>query len=206
MNKIALVISILALALGGVSLYLATKEDKPKAVKESASRSDSGSRQFKMAYFEMDSLENNYEYVKEIREMLKQKEESNRRELQSLETKFRQEMAGWNQKGAAISQAESDAMNRRYQDMSNIYASKEKELIDALNAESQKKLMDVNKRISDFLKEYNKTKGYTYIITNEQSLIYYKDSVYDITRDVVDGLNALYKAGKKDKKDAGKKN
>ena len=200
MNKIALVISILALALGGVSLYLNTKGDSPKQVSTVRSTGDveSAPQQFRMAYFEMDSLENNYEYVKEIRQTLKTKEESIARELQSLGTKFRQEMAAWQQKGSNISQAETEAMNRRYQDMNDIYAKKEQELKEALSEESQKKLMDVNKRIADFLKEYNKNKGYTYIITNEQSLIYYKDSVYDITQDVVDGLNSLYKASKKD--------
>ena len=205
MNKIALVISILALALGGVSLYLNTKGDSPKKpVSKERSSTDSGaSQQFTMAYFEMDSLENNYEYVKDIRQALKQKEENMNRELQSMGTKFRQEMAAWQQKGSAISQEESEQMNRRYQQMNDAYAKKEQELKESLGEESQKKLMDVNKRIGDFLKEYNKTKGYTYIITNEQSLIYYKDSVYDITADVLQGLNDLYKAGKKD---AGKKN
>lgn len=205
MNKIALVISILALALGGVSLYLNTTSGKTKVMsgRESAPRNDSAQAQFKMAYFEMDSLENNYEYVKEIRETLKQKEDNIVRELEGLGAKFKQEMIGWQQKGQNISQAEAEEQNRRYQDMNQIYAAREKSLKEALGAESQKKLMDVNKRIADFLKEYNKTKGYNYIITNENSLIYYKDSVYDITRDVLDGLNAQYKATKKD---AGKKN
>ena len=205
MNKIALVISILALALGGVSLYLNTKGDRPKklASKERSSADSGAAPQFTMAYFEMDSLENNYEYVKDIRATLKQKEENMNRELQSMGTKFRQEMAAWQQKGSAISQEESEQMNRRYQQMNEAYAKKEQDLKEALGEESQKKLMDVNKRISDFLKEYNKTKGYTYIITNEQSLIYYKDSVYDITADVLQGLNERYNATKKD---AGKKN
>ena len=200
MNKIALVISILALALGGVSLYLNTKGDGPrKLVSKEKSSADAGAPQnFRMAYFEMDSLENNYEYVKDIRAALKEKEENMNRELQSLGTKFRQEMAAWQQKGSAISQEESEQMNRRYQQMNEAYGKREQQLKEALGEESQKKLMDVNKKITEFLKEYNKTKGYTYIITNEQSLIYYKDSVYDITVDVVNGLNDLYKATKKD--------
>lgn len=200
MNKIALAISILALALGGVSLYMTTKGDSPKPVSKVRASGDieSAPQQFRMAYFEMDSLESNYEYVKEIRANLKQKEESIARELQTLGTKFRQEMAAWQQKGSNISQEETEAMNRRYQEMNDSYARKEQELKEGLSEESQKKLMDVNKRIADFLKEYNKNKGYTYIITNEQSLIYYRDSAYDITQDVVDGLNSLYKSSKKE--------
>src|SRR5688500_6549880 len=164
MNKIALVISILALALGGVSLYLYTKGDSPKkqVAKERSTTDPAAPQQFTMAYFEMDSLENNYEYVKEIRQTLKQKEENIARELQGLGAKYRQEMAAWQQKGANISQEETEQMNRRYQEMNDHYARREQELKESLGEESQKKLMDVNKKIADFLKEYNKTNGYTY--------------------------------------------
>lgn len=196
MNKIALVLSILSLALGGVTLYLYTKNSQPKAISAERSSAQPSGSSFKMAYFEMDSLENNYEYVKEIRELLRKKEESNKRELQAMKSRFEQEIAGWSRKGANITQEESEQMNNAYQRMNVAYTNREKELFENLQSESQKKLMDVNKRIEEFLKDYNKTKGYNYIITNEQSLIYYKDSVYDITRDVVDGLNELHKATK----------
>ena len=61
--------------------------------------------------------------------------------------------------------------------------------------------MDVHKKISEYLKEYNKNKGFNYIITSEESLIYYKDTVYNITKDVIAGLNADYKAKGKTKKE-----
>ncbi|HEY0679070.1 MAG TPA: OmpH family outer membrane protein [Chitinophagaceae bacterium] len=200
MNKIALGLSIVALVLVGVLYYLHfSKNDKPKSGKVENPRSEAPVEHFKMAYFEMDSVESNYVYVKEIRETLRKKEENMNSQLNGLKNNFQKRIAEWQQKGREISQAESDAMNREYQEMQVAYENKKQQLDDDLKTEYQKMLMDVNKKISDFLKEYNKSKGYNYIITNEQSLIYYKDSVYNITKDVVDGLNAAYNEKKKKK-------
>ncbi|MEI9908824.1 MAG: OmpH family outer membrane protein [Bacteroidota bacterium] len=51
-------------------------------------------------------------------------------------------------------------------------------------------------KIEEFLKEYNKTKNYSYIIVYEQGLFYYKDTAYNITADVIKGLNEMYKSKK----------
>ena len=51
--------------------------------------------------------------------------------------------------------------------------------------------------IEDFLKEYNKTQSYSYVVAYEQGLFYYKDTAYNITEDVIKGLNEMYK-NKKD--------
>lgn len=56
-----------------------------------------------------------------------------------------------------------------------------------------RKMSDVRSKIEDFLKVYNKDNKYSYIISYEPGLFYYKDTIYNITKDVVNGLNAMYK-------------
>lgn len=198
MTKVALGLSILSLVLVGVLFFKQfSGTEKPKSANRESSAAQPANADFKMAYFEMDSVENNYEYVKEIRETLRKKEEDINTQLNTLKNSYQKKIAEWQQKGPNISQAESEAMNREYQQMQVNYENRKQKLDDDLKSDYQKMLMDVNKKISDFLKEFNKTRGYTYIITNEQSLIYYKDSVYNITKEVVDGLNASYKSNKK---------
>src|SRR2546421_659305 len=51
---------------------------------------------------------------------------------------------------------------------------------------------DVKSRIEEFLKEYNKSKGYSYIFSNEPGFIYYRDTMFNITKDLVKGLNEQY--------------
>lgn len=198
MTKVALGLSILSLVLVSILFFRQSPgTDKSKSVNRESSSAQPANAEFKMAYFEMDSVENNYAYVKEIRETLRKKEEDINTQLNSLKNSYQKKISEWQQKGPNISQAESEAMNREYQQMQVNYETRKQKLDDELKSDYQKMLMDVNKKISDFLKEFNKTRGYTYIITNEQSLIYYKDSVYNVTKELVDGLNSSYKANKK---------
>ena len=67
---------------------------------------------------------------------------------------------------------------------------------DEFQDEQFKKLQDVKKKIEDYLKLYNKDKGYAFIFSSSPDLMYLKDSVYDITPDVIRGLNELYKKKK----------
>jgi outer membrane protein len=55
-----------------------------------------------------------------------------------------------------------------------------------------RKMQDVKKKIEDYLKEYNKDKGYAFVFSNSENLMYFRDSSYDITQDVVNGLNKQY--------------
>ncbi|MGB8193366.1 MAG: OmpH family outer membrane protein [Chitinophagaceae bacterium] len=201
MNKVALGLSILSLVLVSILFYMQfSKPGKAKSSTREVVTAEAPVSQFRMAYFDMDSVESNYEHVKEIRDILRKKEENMNSQLNTLKSSYQKKIAEWQQKGANISQAESEAMNREYQQMQVNYENKKQQLDEDIKSDYQKMLMDVNKEISDYLKEFNKDKGYTYIITNEQSLIYYKDTVYNITRDVVSGLNTFYKANKPNKK------
>jgi len=56
--------------------------------------------------------------------------------------------------------------------------------------------LNLKKAIEEFISEYNKEKQYTYIVSYEQGLFYYKDTVFNITADLVKGLNQQYKAKK----------
>jgi outer membrane protein len=150
-----------------------------------------------MAYFEMDSVDNNYEYVKFIREALRKKEADLNMQLNNLKSSYQKKIAEWQKKGSNISQAESDQMNRDYQQMQANFESRQKQLNDEYESEKYKMYVDANKRIAEYLKEYNKDKGFNYIIADQPNLIYYKDSVYNITQELIEGLNALYKQDKK---------
>lgn len=66
-----------------------------------------------------------------------------------------------------------------------------------LQDESIRKIQDVKKTIEDFLKEYNKGKNFSYILSSSSDIIYLKDTAYNITSDLIEGLNKNYKEKKK---------
>ena len=47
--------------------------------------------------------------------------------------------------------------------------------------------------ITNFIKEYNATKGYDFILTRVGDEILYANEAYDITEEIVEGLNQRYK-------------
>ena len=67
-----------------------------------------------------------------------------------------------------------------------------------LMSENEKNSLQLRDSINAFLKEYNKTKGYSMIISNTGfDNLLYADSIYNITREILDGLNARYSSPKK---------
>ena len=52
---------------------------------------------------------------------------------------------------------------------------------------------DIKSKIEEFLKDYNKDNRYAYVLAYVPEFIFYKDSTFDITSDLLDGLNATYK-------------
>ena len=59
-------------------------------------------------------------------------------------------------------------------------------------------LIDLQQAINTFLKEFNKTKGYSLILSNTglDNLLYANES-FNITQEILEGLNARYSSTKK---------
>ena len=60
--------------------------------------------------------------------------------------------------------------------------------------EQQQLTMEMRDSIQAFLKTYNKAKKYDYILSRSGDNILLANPRFDITRDVVNGLNKRYKA------------
>ena len=195
MNRIATWLSVLSLVLVGMLYYfhfthvdLSKLSFKAKPVDTTATASGN----FRIAYFEMDSVDKNYEYAKFIRESLRKKELDLQSELQSLKMRYQKQWTDRQNKGVT-SQAEADKMNQDYEQMMQQFNSEQKKLSDEYEGLKYNMYVKANKKISDFLKEFNKDRGYSYIIADQASLFYYKDTVYNITQELIEGLNHQYK-------------
>ena len=75
------------------------------------------------------------------------------------------------------------------QDLQALQEKLSKDLAD----ENQKNSLQLRDSINSFLKIYNKDKGYSLIISNTGfDNLLYADPAYNITQEIVDGLNARY--------------
>ncbi len=196
MNKNLLVgFNILLLVLVGVLFYLhfSTKPAKSVTSTTSTNIAAVAPGSFTIAYFEMDSIENNYEYLKDVRNELKAKEQQLTSQLNGMKKSYLDKVNKFQQDAQSMSQEKQGAMQQDLMQEQKVIQNKEQAMGSELQDASFKKMQDVNKKIEDYLKEFNKDKGYSYILAHQPGTIYYKDVRFDITKPVLAGLNAAYK-------------
>jgi outer membrane protein len=151
---------------------------------------------FRIAYFETDSIQNQFEYFKEISGELQAKDQANAKVLGDMKRTFATKYQELQKVASSLSQAELASKQQELMQMEKAFQGKEKMMSDEMQDEQFRKMQDVKKKIEEYLKEYNKDKGYAFVFSSSADLMYLKDSSYNITPDVVKGLNALYKKKK----------
>ncbi len=200
MKSISTILSVVALVAAGAVFFVQNREigqlKKQAGAVKPAGGSGSGVN-FKIAYFDLDTLQARYEYMKDVKNQASDQENKINQDLASLDRKNQQQIEAWRQKGNAMSQAEAEDANRKYQEMQQEFASHKQEQEQRLYKFEEEKRNEIRKRIEDFIREYNRQKNYSYIIAYDaNSFIYNKDTLYNITNDLVEGLNADYKKPK----------
>jgi outer membrane protein len=190
---------ILSLGLGFLLIMQFTNKGKNAGV-VSTKTSDSltNAAQFRMAYFEMDSVAANFDLVKEVKTELAKKEDDINREMSNLAKNLQQRYQYYQNQmqDGKMTQAQMDAASAEMTKMDNDLKARKQQLDQEYNEMMVRRQNDIKTKIEAFLKDYNKTKNYSYIISYEQGLFYFRDTAYNITTDVIRGLNQLYK-GKK---------
>lgn len=188
---------ILSLLVAFLLFKQFTPGGKTRTVGSTTSTSDTThfNGQFKMAYFEMDSIAANFDLVKDLKSELAKKEEAMASEI-NRRSKEIQEKINYYQnldQNNKLSQEQSQAANIEIKNMDDALKNRRQQLDQDYNSFMMTKQNEIKSKIEDFLKEYNKTRNFSYIVSYEQGLFYYKDTAYNITADVVKGLNQKYK-------------
>lgn len=200
MKQISILLSVLALIGVGILFYLQFSGNKKTNKSSSGSAVKAGKGEFKMAYFDIDSLQEKYEYFKDVSGEVKSKEAEVTSQLTSMQENYQKRLRQLQEKGPTMTQSEGEAAQRELAGMQQKYQQRQMTLEQNLKKQQMDLMTDVRTRIETFLKDYNKEKGYAFILSYEPGfMLYYRDSVYDITNDVIQGLNSVYQQEKKKK-------
>jgi outer membrane protein len=196
MKYISIILSIVALGLIGILFFSQSRQiDQLKRHVEGEKKSTGTG--FRIAYFDLDSLQAHYDYIKDVQGVAKTKENAMNLELSSLDRANQKKIEQWRQKGNTMTQAEGEQAQQEYQAMQQNFASRKQALEQQLYKEEEDLRTTIRRKVEDYLKEYNKQKNYSYIIAYDaNSFVYNKDTLYNITSDLVEGLNAAYKKTK----------
>ncbi len=195
MRNIAMVPGLLALLLTGVLFYVIYHKPQQAAVIVSSNKGNQPpGNNFRMAYFDTDSLEAHYQYFKDVLEQVKGRENEMNAELSSMEKGYQKKITEWQKNAKTMTQTENEQAQQEYAQMQQNYQARKQSLQESLLKHNEDLKADIRKKIQDYLKEYNKDKGFNYIISYEaNSFIYVRDTAFNITDDLVAGLNAAYK-------------
>ncbi len=150
----------------------------------------------KVAYINMDSLENNYGYFKSLKAEFESKQEGGNNSLDAQQKKFQERTQQLQQKAQTMTPQEQDAAGREIQQMQQTLQKAKMDLDNELYKSSTKLKEDIYKKLETYLKDFNKDKKYDYILSFEPTFMLYRDSALNITNAVVEGLNAAEKKNK----------
>ena len=155
-----------------------------------------GSSNMKIAFVEIDSLLTKYNFWNDLTEQMIKKEENTRTTLNEKGKKLEKEAAEFQRKyenNGFISPERAQQEYQRIQKQQQELEALQQKLMNDLAAENQKNSLELRDSINSFLKVYNQTKGYDLIISNTAfDNLLYGNPAYNITNEIVEGLNARY--------------
>lgn len=158
----------------------------------------------KIGYFEMDSVEANFELFKEVEKEMNKKADAMTGELSRLQQNLQRKYEAFQNDAPKMTQDQGEAAQRELQMLDNQIRSTRDRLDQERSQYFMEKQQKILNMIRDFFKTYNEDKGYTYIFASEPGLMYLKDTAYNVTTDLLKGLNDMHekeKAKTKTKKD-----
>jgi len=147
----------------------------------------------KIAYIDVDSLLANYAFYQDLAEEMTRKEENYRLALTEENNKLQKEYAEHQRKlaNSVYSSAErAQSEETRLQKKNQALMEKSEKYSQELMAESNTNSQKISETIDNFVKEYNKSRGYNLIISKASLL--FADDALNITAEVLEGLNAAY--------------
>jgi outer membrane protein len=201
-NLLLIVTGILAF-LVAVLFYLHFKNhNQIDKISDKVTMQDTmANRPLKIAYVDLDSIQEKYEYYRTKMTEFEKKKENADRELNSSFQKIENERVAFVQRGNSITQVEAESFQRDYTRKMQNLENQKRVMENQIQEDGIKTMEELRKRINDFLDEYNKTQGYSYIFSYSAGLnvLFYKDPVYNITDEVVAGLNEAYRKSKEKK-------
>jgi len=149
------------------------------------------------AYIDMDSIQTYYELAKNVEREVERKKSAITTELDRMEKSFKAKVGAYQQQSNSMTEEQALTAQRDVEANQAQIMEKRQSLMEEFNNFVASKNMSVKKKIEEFLKVFNADGTFSFIFAYEPGLFYYKDTTYDITREVVKGLNEQFAQEKK---------
>lgn len=175
---------------------------KPKASTANVVKNDSADvaeQHIRVAYIDLDTIQKYYEFFKLKNDDIEREKTRYDNQIQSELNKLERDRIEFLKKGQAITQVEAEKFQQEYQTRYQQIGQRQQTLQGQHLENQAKAIDDIQKRINEYLKEYNEAGKYNFIFSTQEGnpTLYYKDTAFNITNEVLKGLNEKYKQSKK---------
>lgn len=184
--------SVAIAAIAALSLASCNKS-QPQVEAKSESKAPAD---LKIAYVEVDSIMTQYTFAKEYAALLEKKGQNiqatlaqKQQSLQAAAANFQQKI----QQNAFASREQAESQQAAIQRQQNDLQGLQQRLSNEFASEQEKYNNALHDSISHYLAVYNKDKKYSIIFSKSGDNLLYADKAYDITKEVIAGLNKAYK-------------
>jgi outer membrane protein len=202
MKNFLLVLNIVLLIAVGY-LYYSDFSIKRKVASVTGSagfsKNDSNANRSRIAYVELDSLNENILYFKQRRKELEQQQKTIEADISSDYKTLEAKQNAFFQKNPNANPEDVQNLRLQLAQGQQEIENKKQSQTQVLQQKSFELMESIQKNLKEFLAEYNKEKKYQYILTTGSGIDYliYKDSTLDITKDVIMGMNEKLKSSAK---------
>ena len=206
MNK-KTILRTVALAFVATMGMTSCDKSNPQMDQKANASAKAAAGDMKIAYVEVDSIMSQYKFCKEYSLILQKKGQNIQNTLAQKQQALQAAAANFQQKVQqnAYTREQAEGVNASLQKQNNDLQI----LNQRLSAEFQNETDQFNKALRDsiqhYLASYNKDKKYSIIFSKQGDNLLYADKAYDITNEIIAGLNKAYKGKATDKKDERKK-
>lgn len=192
------------LAIAAFAAVAMTSCDKSKSqVDDKEPAAQTATTATKIAYVEVDSIMSQYKFCKDYSLILQKKGQNIQNTLAQKQHALEQAYGNFQQK------VQQNAYTREQAEQIQMSLQKQNSDLQVLNqrlsgefqAETEKYNNALRDSIQHFLAVYNKDKKYGLILSKAGDNILYADKAYDITNEVIAGLNKAYKPAAPAKKE-----
>ncbi|HEY9185089.1 MAG TPA: OmpH family outer membrane protein [Salegentibacter sp.] len=148
----------------------------------------------KTAYVDTTKLIQEYQEMKDVEAKFNKKTETVKGELDSVASAFQAEVQDYQSKMNSMSQAQRQEREQQLMQKQQQLQQQQQQRGGLLRQESEAAIDSIVEKVKNYVEEYGKENGYTYIFgSNESANIMYAKDGLDITEEVLEELNASYK-------------
>ena len=187
------ILSVMAIAAIAALSFTSCNNSQPQVEAKSESKAPAD---LKIAYVEVDSIMTQYTFAKEYSALLEKKGQNIQATIAQKGQALQAAAANFQQKVQqnAYTREQAEAIQAGLQKQNNDLQGLQQRLSNEFASEQNKYNTALHDSIAHYLAAYNKDKKYSIIFSKSGDNLLYADKAYDITKEVIAGLNKAYKS------------